>query len=381
MTAIRLLLHRPRLHKKLAHEAVVRVTIPVNALVPTLTRLGVVMEPLPDAPFEAEGVLNPAAARGPDGGLYLFPRIVARGNYSRIAIARVRFDESGDPIGADRLGIALEPAESYELRPGGGGCEDPRVTYLEPLRRYVMTYTAYGSHGPRVALAISDDLMRWERLGLAHFAPLRDIAFENVPNKDAVFFPSFLVDPHGRPALALVHRPLFPGTVPEDLIAEAARSADTDTRRQSMWISYAPLDPAACDPLKLCHFISHRRLALPSAPWEHLKIGAGTPPVLTEAGYAMLYHGVAKGSHGIVYAAGLMLLDPMNPLRIRYRSPSPILAPERPEELNGTIPRVVFPTAVDRRVDLGMPRRLDVYYGMADRAIGVARLDLGVFAE
>ena len=45
-----------------------------------LLRLGVVMEPAPGDPREAEGVLNPAAARGPDGRLYLLPSFVAPGN-------------------------------------------------------------------------------------------------------------------------------------------------------------------------------------------------------------------------------------------------------------------------------------------------------------
>jgi len=79
-----------------------------------LQRLGLVMEPEPGNPLEAEGVLNPAAARGPDGQLYLFPRLVARGNYSRIGIARVLFNEAGDPTGVERLGIALEPEADYE---------------------------------------------------------------------------------------------------------------------------------------------------------------------------------------------------------------------------------------------------------------------------
>ena len=64
-----------------------------------LQRLGILMEPQPGDPHEAEGVLNPAAARGLDGNLYLFPRLVARENYSRIGIARVRFSEAGDPEG------------------------------------------------------------------------------------------------------------------------------------------------------------------------------------------------------------------------------------------------------------------------------------------
>ena len=56
-----------------------------------LQRLGMIMEPQPGNPLEVEGVLNPAAVRGPDGGLYLFPRLTAKGNYSRIGIARVLF--------------------------------------------------------------------------------------------------------------------------------------------------------------------------------------------------------------------------------------------------------------------------------------------------
>ena len=44
-----------------------------------LQRLGMLMEPEPGNPQEVEGVLNPAAVRGPDGQLYLFPRLVAQG--------------------------------------------------------------------------------------------------------------------------------------------------------------------------------------------------------------------------------------------------------------------------------------------------------------
>jgi predicted GH43/DUF377 family glycosyl hydrolase len=47
-----------------------------------------------------------------------------------------------------------------------------------------------------------------------------------------------------------------------------------------------------------------------------------------------------------------------------------------PQERHGTVANVVFPTGIDRRDDLGTPDRFDVYYGMADNRIGVARLDL-----
>ena len=105
------------------------------------------MKPEAGNPLEDEGVLNPAAVRGLDRELYLFPRLVAKGNYSRIGIARVVFDAAGDPIGVERLGIALEPEADYELSAKGGGCEDPRITFVEPLRHYVMTYTALSRHG------------------------------------------------------------------------------------------------------------------------------------------------------------------------------------------------------------------------------------------
>ena len=64
---------------------------------------------------------------------------------------------------------------------------------------------------------------------------------------------------------------------------------------------------------------------------------------------------------------------------IRYRSPEPVLTPELPQERTGTVANVVFPTAIDRRDDLGSPDRFDVYYGMADDRIGVARLDVPEF--
>jgi predicted GH43/DUF377 family glycosyl hydrolase len=166
------------------------------------------MEPEPGNLHEVEGILNPAAARGPDGHLYLFPRLVAKGNYSRIGIARVRFNDAGDPVGAERLGIALEPEEDYEKLPdGGGGCEDPRVTYVEPLKHYVMSYTAYSAQGPRIALASSEDLFHWKRLGLVTFDPYGKIEFDGIDNKDASVFPIAIPDPSGEPALALFHFP------------------------------------------------------------------------------------------------------------------------------------------------------------------------------
>jgi predicted GH43/DUF377 family glycosyl hydrolase len=53
-----------------------------------------------------------------------------------------------------------------------------------------------------------------------------------------------------------------------------------------------------------------------------------------------------------------------------------VLTPTLPQERHGTVAHVVFPTGIDRRGDLGLPNRFDVYYGMGDYRIGVARLDV-----
>ena len=350
-----------------------------------LQRLGMLMEPEPGNPQEIEGVLNPAAVRGPDGALYLFPRMVARGNYSRVGIARVQFNEAGDPIGVERLGIALEPEADYERRPdGGGGCEDPRVTFVEPLRRYIMSYTAFSPEGPRIALASSADLFHWQRLGLATFGPYHSIEFGDVDDKDGSLFPIAIPNPSGHPELAILHRPLFPGTRPEETACHAA-SREVDLDRESIWISYCPMGLEGPEPNRLGQFSSHHRLATPVSPWERLKIGGGTPPILTRQGWLIIYHGVSEAPkrnddrHPLRYSAGVMVLTKEHPQLILYRSQEPILTPELPQERHGIVANVVFPTGIDRRDDLGAPDRFDVYYGMADNRIGVARLDLPDF--
>ena len=261
-----------------------------------LQRLGLLMEPEPGNPHEVEGTLNPAAVRGPDGRLYLFPRLVAKGNYSRIGIARVKFNEAGDPCGVERLGIALEPEADYERLPdGGGGCEDPRVTFVEPLGHYVMTYTALSPVGPRIALAMSEDLFHWERIGLATFEPYRGIDFVHVDNKDASIFPVAIPNHAGKMQLALLHRPLFPGTRPEETACEASAGG---------WIA---IMKASGFPTARCRRRISNRIApvcsiritgwrRPVSPWEQLKIGGGTPPVLTRHGWLILYHGVSKSA-------------------------------------------------------------------------------------
>lgn len=336
-----------------------------------LLRLRLIMEPDPGEPGEAWGVCNPAAARGRDGELYLFPRAVAQGNYSRIERARVLFDTKGDPCAVERLGYVLEPTEDYETNPTtGGGCEDPRVTFVQPLDLYIMAYTAFSAKGPRLALAVSEDLRSWRRLGMLRFMPGGPVDFNACDNKDGAFFPKAVTDPEGKPALALLHRPLLPPL-------KGVRDVDIHGMgyRQSIWISYCPLERALGDVSRISEVEGHSLLAVPLEDWEEEKIGGGTPPVCTGHGWLTLYHGVtdeALGLQGprIRYSAGGLVLDLSDPRKIILRSESPVLEPEALTEREGIVPDVVFPTGVDVREH----GRIDVYYGMADTRIGVAKL-------
>lgn len=340
-----------------------------------MRRIGVIMRRDPANPEEVLGVLNPGAARTHDGRLYLFPRVVAAGNHSRIGIAEVIFDTAGDPVGVERRGYALEPRESWERNRRTAGCEDARVVFVAPLGLYVMTYTAYGPLGPRVALAVSEDLLAWRRLGPAKLAFAQDsgVDFDLYDNKDAMLFPDLVRDPRGDLSLALIHRPSHEQGGCQVL------PRGVDEPRASIWISYCSFESVAESLDNLRSWRDHQLLAAPREAWEELKIGAGAPPVLTTNGWLLVYHGVSgeivEGTDHqprVRYCAGVLLLDAADPRRVIYRSPTPILEPETGEEREGVVPNVVFPTGIDVREG----GRVDVYYGAADAAIAAARLDL-----
>jgi predicted GH43/DUF377 family glycosyl hydrolase len=122
----------------------------------------------------------------------------------------------------------------------------------------------------------------------------------------------------------------------------------------------------------------HRCVALSEYSFEELKIGAGPPPLRVEEGWLLLHHGVTgempvgfdPTTQKVEYSAGAMLLDPADPSRVLARTAVPILEPETDDERSGTVPNVVFPTAVEEVDGVRF-----VFYGMADSKIGVARLD------
>ncbi|MFJ4037552.1 glycosidase [Microbacterium sp. NPDC090007] len=342
-----------------------------------LTRVGVVMTPEPGNADEAEGVLNPASGRGPDGQLYLLPRLVAEGNVSRVGLARVVV-EDGIPVSVEREGIVLQPDRGWERGVGNAGTEDPRTTWIDALGLHVMTYVAYGPLGPRTAVAVSEDLRHWRRLGpvLFRYQDDLDMDLNLFHNKDTVFFPEPVTAPDGTEALAVLHRPMW--DLGETKPGQGVRvPAGVQDQRQSIWISYVPLAAVRNDLSAIALWEQHRFVAGPQFPFEEVKIGGGPPPLRIPEGWLVLHHGVTGVIDGafsqqqrVNYAAGALILDAEDPSRVIARTPEPLLAPETDDERSGIVPNVVFPTAIEE-----IDGRHFVFYGMADSKIGVALLE------
>ena len=340
-------------------------------------RLGLVVEPTGD-PTDAGGILNPAATRGPHQELVLYPRCVAEGNISRIGT--IRMHESASGFELERLDFALQPEASYELRPHPGyGCEDPRVTYIDVLKAYVMAYTAFGPNGPRIALAISEDAYRWERLGLVRFAGGANAVGDD---KDAAFFPRPVISPKGRRSLAFYHRPMLHLSSVDGRASIPMIERMPFEDRESICIAYVPLNPLSKDRANLCSVAESVQVLSPDANWGSIKIGAGTPPMATSLNgdevWLSVFHGVdvimgRNRKPALKYSAGIVIHDLERPDKVLYRSPQPILTPESRRERRGVVDNVVFPSGIDPRPDLG-ERTYDVYYGMGDYSIGAARL-------
>ncbi len=266
-------------------------------------------------------VFNPGAIRLKDGTTLLLCRVEDRRGISHLTVARSRNGIDGWAIDPEPSFVADAVAHPEEL----WGIEDPRITYLEDLDEYFITYTAFGKSGPSVAIASTKDFVFFERHGLMMQAD----------DKDAALFPRKMKGEY-----VLVHRP-------------------STVQSAHMWVSYSP---------DMRNWGGHHVLlrARKGAWWDANKIGLGPPPIETEEGWLVLYHGVRRHASGSLYRVGLALLDLEDPTKCLRRGDSWIFGPEAPYETAGDVSNVVFPTGftVDDDGDT-----LRIYYGAADTSI------------
>lgn len=222
--------------------------------------------------------------------------------------------------------VPTVPLEEY-------GLEDPRITRIDDT--FYVTCVAVSSHGVCTCLISTQDFESFTRHGTI-FCP---------ENKDVVLFPERIEGDY-----FALHRPTM--SVP--------------FCRPEMWLARSP---------DLLHWGAHAPLAAGISPWELIKVGGGTPPLRLEDGWLTLYHGNSPsgrfGERVGSYDGGALLLDATNPARILARSREPLLQAAEPWEVEGFVPRVIFPTGLVRRGEW-----LFVFYGAADTSVGVIRISL-----
>lgn len=277
-----------------------------------------------DWPYPVNSVFNPGVTRLPDGSTLLLCRVEDRRGHSHFCAARSRNGVDGWQI--DPHPTLMPDPDNYPEEIWG--IEDPRITYVPEMGCYVIAYTSYSRGGPGVSLALTRDFVTFERYGVV--MPPED--------KDAALFPRRIGD-----YWALIHRPVTP-------------------LGAHMWISYSP---------DLRHWGNHRLLieARRGAWWDANKIGLCTPPIETQEGWLIIYHGVRQTAGGCLYRLGLALLDLENPQRCLLRGDTWIFGPEAPYEREGDVDNVVFPCGYTLGED---GDTLYLYYGAADTCIALA---------
>lgn len=205
--------------------------------------------------------------------------------------------------------------------------------------------------------------------------------FDLYPNRGPILFPKPVRDPHGRPGpRANPSSRLQRGLVEQSPVRRPPRGITEP--RPSMWLSYVPLDAVLADGA-VCSGAITTSSPCRNSPGKSRKSAAAPRPRAHGARLAddlsrrraRPAPGHARGGSVPMFRAGAAFIPrPGGPRGIvRYRSPEPILSPETDLEREGIVNNVVFPTAIDYSSDSGANGWGDVYYGMADARIGVAR--------
>jgi predicted GH43/DUF377 family glycosyl hydrolase len=297
-----------------------------------------IISPKPEHPWESKATFNPAAIEIA-GKTHILYRALSEDNTSSIGYATT---ENGVDI-VDRLADPIYvPREDFEIKKinnANSGCEDPRLTKLG--KNIYMCYTAFDGIGPpRVAISsitLKDFIAKnwkWEKPFL--------ITPQGYDDKDTCLFPQKFSEGY-----FIMHR------VDNEICGDYLKTLDFKT-----------------ESVKKCIRIIGPRVNM----WDNAKVGIAAPPLKTKYGWLLLYHGVSK-SRGS-YRVGAVLLDLKDPGIVLARGTEPIFEPEEEYEKVGIVNNVVFPCGMIVRDKL-----LYIYYGGADKVIGVASMELDIIVN
>ena len=191
------------------------------------------------------------------------------------------------------------PDQAYEDL----GAEDARIGRVGD--QFVMFYTAYASgqvkNRIRIAVAISRDLVHWEKRGLLKGR------FNEIDNKNAMLFPTRVDGKY-----LMLHRPI------EGENALSIHWAETED---------------VLGEWKTRGMLIQRRL---NPKFEDTWIGGGAPPLLLPDGRFLLIYHIGNKTHGKgrEYDFAIAVADPKNPEFI-VRRDEPLVRPETEAETVG----------------------------------------------
>ena len=314
-----------------------------------------VLKPNPEVEWESLIVCNPGVWYENDTFFMLYR---AAGNDVEHVI---RFGLAVSKNGYDFKRVSERPVFVPSSDGPDSGCvEDPRIVKFD--EDYYITY-AYRPFPPGQYWTFGHDevllpecggqapLALKKNLGCSGLAITRDfhtfrrlgrLTSPMLDDRDVILFPEKVGKYY-----VMLHRP------------KEYTGAEYGVKYPSIWVKFSD------DLLSWEDKESHLLITGRENTWEE-KIGGATPPLKTDKGWLMLYHGVEHGGRGY-YRVGAVLLDKENPLKVLARTPDCILEPEFNYELCGNYQGCVFPTG-----NVIVEDMLYVYYGCADKYIGLA---------
>ena len=317
----------------------------------------------PNCSWENLCVLNPAVIYDEKRGKFIM--LYRAAGDDKAHIIRFGLAESDDGFHFNR--VSDEPCFDVHPEDVDGGCvEDPRLVKIDGI--YYITYAARAFAPGQYWLDDQFDIVGYNmeeqpdsaphcirtNRTVSYLASTRDfksfrrlgrITDPRFDDRDVLIFPEKV---NGK--FVRISRPKF---------------KDGRVKMPSIWISYG--DDLLC-------YEEPELLITGEQEWEMARMGAACPPVKTDKGWFMLYHGVSAKDNR--YRIGAILMDLNDPKKVIARTKNYFMEPEFEYELCGYYDGCVFPTG--NVVKDGI---LYIYYGCSDKYIGVATVDFKELVE
>ncbi len=209
-----------------------------------------------------------------------------------------------------------EPALKAETPEEKRGLEDPRITKIG--NKYFMAYAAYDGEDVRLCIATSNDCINWKKQGPA----LKDFIFLKNGGQRLKYEDGKIQENNKRV-----------------MGKERSKSGALFSEKINgkYWMLFGEFNvwlASSDDGLKWDvpdkPFLVEREEGL----FDEVFVEMGPPPIKTEQGWLILYHGIDKNK---TYRLGFLLLDLNDPTKIIYRHNEPIFGPQESYEMTGIV--------------------------------------------